>query len=84
MDVNDLLYLLSRYTVQIAVNNENHGTSRDIRYYTATVSIRNSGAQLSATGFAHGTIGDDAMRQEAIQGALERLVRIAKAIEEAY
>jgi len=81
---NDLLYLLQRYTVQIAVTSQNYGTSSEHRYYTATVSIQNGKTQLSMSGSAHGGKGSDAVRQEAIAIALGRVVTIAKSIEEAY
>ena len=82
--MNDyLMYLLMRYTVQITITSENSGTSRDIRYYTATASMQNSSSHFTAHGFAHGTMSDDT-RQEAIQAALHKLVKVAKAIEETY
>ena len=82
--LNDyLMYLLQRYTVQITVTNENSGTSRDIRYYTATASMQNSSSHFTTHGFAHGIASDDT-RQEAIHAALGKLVKVAKAIEDTY
>lgn len=81
---DDLLYLLQRYAVTISATSENRGTGSDLRYYSATVVMKNDATQVRATGFAHGAAGDDTLRQDAIQSALSRLVRIAKAIEDAY
>ncbi len=80
---DDLLYLLQRYTVQIEVKSSNWGTSSDQRYYTATVMIKNGSTQLSMSGSSFGKTGDAPARQEAIQSALDRVMVIAKAIEEA-
>ena len=80
---DNLMYLLERYAVQVEVKSGNWGTSSDQRYYTATVTIKNGATQLSMSGSAFGKTDDIAVRQEAIQAALDRVVSIAKVIEEA-
>lgn len=78
----DLMTLLVRYKVTIAVEGGSRGTGGEFASYSATAIAENSATKLTATESAWGNASDVAgVREEAARGAIKKLLRQAQAIE---
>lgn len=80
--MDDLIYLIARHTVRIAVEDRSWGTTQGDINLSATAVIENDGRKLMANSHAYGRVEKMIeLRKEVVCSVLARLRRQVEALE---
>lgn len=80
--MDDLIYLIARYTVHITVENRSWGTTQGDISLSATAVIENDGRKLTANSHAYGRVEKMIeLREEVVCSVLARLRRQVEVLE---